>query len=66
MSAYDVRTVKRYYCKCERCGHEWQTETTRMPKRCAGCKKPGWNFKAGTLPRGRPLGGKGKPRKAKR
>lgn len=61
MTALHVRTVKRYYCKCERCGHSWQTESTLVPKRCAKCKRPNWNVPAGVLPLGRPSG-KRKPR----
>lgn len=34
-------------CKCERCGHEWQSIGAVPPLRCADCKSPYWR----TLPR---------------
>ena len=35
--------VEMYKCKCERCGHRWQTED--KPRRCAKCKSPYWDVK---------------------
>lgn len=36
-------TVKIYYAKCERCGHEWKRRSEDVPKVCPTCKSPYWN-----------------------
>jgi hypothetical protein len=36
-----VRTKSVFHCKCVLCGWDWDTE--KKPKRCARCKRRGWN-----------------------
>lgn len=37
-----TRTVTRWSCTCQRCRHEWISEGTAPPKRCAACKSTYW------------------------
>ena len=46
-----IQPITINQCKCERCGHEWQSKI--VPKYCAKCNSPFWKFKRGELPRGR-------------
>lgn len=32
-----------YDCRCERCGHEWETKEDQLPLTCPKCKSPYWN-----------------------
>ena len=43
MTARQV-TRKVWSCKCERCGHKWETKTDALPKTCPNvkCKSPFW------------------------
>lgn len=35
--------VRRWDCKCNRCGSEWESRTEKKPPICAVCKSPGWD-----------------------
>lgn len=35
--------IKVWECGCERCGHEWETRTDKLPGTCPRCKSPHWN-----------------------
>jgi predicted Zn-ribbon and HTH transcriptional regulator len=40
------RLVEVWECKCERCGHQWDSRQKRPPTYCAGCRSRNWNSKA--------------------
>lgn len=37
------KTVWVWDCKCERCGHTWESAADDAPARCPGCKQRNWN-----------------------
>lgn len=38
------KLIRRWKCKCEKCGHEWESRMTN-PKMCPNCKTTYWNEK---------------------
>ncbi len=40
--------IDGWACKCERCGHQWQSIGAELPLRCPGpnCKSPYWRTAA--------------------
>lgn len=56
MSAKVLReiTTNLWACRCEYCGHKWESKGDEPPQFCAGCKRRHWNEKPGTVKRGRP------------
>jgi len=39
----EIETISKL--KCNRCGHEWFPQSTKLPKACAKCNSPYWNKK---------------------
>lgn len=37
------KRVERYECGCEKCGHEWVTRNSEVPKICPKCKSHLWD-----------------------
>lgn len=46
--SYQKHTRRVYACRCERCGHVW--ETRALPKGCARCKSRSWDVPKKSLP----------------
>jgi len=38
-----MKTVERFECKCNRCGHEWVSQRSEVPVKCPNCGSAYWN-----------------------
>ena len=44
--AYRRIKVEAWECRCQRCGHQWQTLGETPPVSCSACKSKSWTFPA--------------------